>query len=263
MYASQLIFTVTITLVKLSILLFYTSLFPTKRFVQVAWATMALCVAWMITFIFVLTFICIPIHAFWDIKLASSPRAHCQNLGHTLIPYEVTNIAIDILILSLPIFKVKRLHLPTSKRVGAGCIFLLGGLVIAVSIVRICYLGPSPTNDIDNRLPTSMDLSTAELAVALVCASVPAYGIYFQAIGRLIIRAHMSLNFKSRSKESPTVEKEGFTTIDDGHSPSQLPTDRFRVQPGRSEETARVASTSDSQSHLSETDIERERSRET
>lgn len=122
-------FGIHLTMVKLSILLFYWTVFAinngnifNKRIIQV---TTVACIACLIVVTFVLVFQCNPIHAYWD-KLAQAP--YCMNAAKTLLGDEMTNLFLDVAILCIPLPIVWQLNLQMSKRVGIIGVFFLGGL---------------------------------------------------------------------------------------------------------------------------------------
>ena len=74
----------------------------------------------------VLAFQCIPVVAAWEIKLA--PTANCQALGPIVIGPEITNIFVDVVILSLPIHMIRGLQMHQRQKVLVSLVFLFGGL---------------------------------------------------------------------------------------------------------------------------------------
>ena len=173
---NEILFTVTISLVKFSILFFYLSIFTTPKFHKLACLAMSLVGAWFLIFLFMVIFQCSPIHGFWDIQLVAKGEASCISFGKFLTAYEVTNVLVDVFILCLPTYMIKTLQLPTSRKVGLVGVFLLGGFVCIICIVRICYLADTSNADQSHSLPPRLNWSMAEIAVAIVCACLPTYG---------------------------------------------------------------------------------------
>lgn len=75
---------------------------------------------------FVVIFQCHPVKAAWD-PLRTS-KNQCLLFGSFVLGYEASNIAIDLAILCLPIYMIRRLQLPARRKWTLSFIFLLGGL---------------------------------------------------------------------------------------------------------------------------------------
>lgn len=86
----------------------------------------ALCGAWLFTGFWVIIFQCQPPRAVYDLKLA--PKAHCVSFGPFVFVYELINALIDVCILALPIFMVRKLQLQTRRKLQIMSVFLMGGL---------------------------------------------------------------------------------------------------------------------------------------
>ena len=57
---------------------------------------------------------------------------HCTPFGIYFFFHELLNSAIDVAILAMPFFVIRRLHLTTQQKVQVVGIFLLGGLYISL-----------------------------------------------------------------------------------------------------------------------------------
>ena len=115
---------VALSATKVSILLFYKSIFPGSGFHLRLKLVGAFVVAWAITFIFANTFACKPISGSWNVTLPST----CIDRSGELIGQSVLNILADLAILCLPMRPVWRLQLPPRQKVAVLGMFLLGGL---------------------------------------------------------------------------------------------------------------------------------------
>ena len=129
LYVEEIVFVTTITLIKLSILSFYTHIFTVKRFRQCAWALGGVCIVWYLIMLFIVIFQCSPVDAAWRYELQLTPGASkCLQIGRVIFGLEISNVIIDVSILVLPIFMVQRLQMKTSRKISISSIFLLGGL---------------------------------------------------------------------------------------------------------------------------------------
>ncbi|KAI4289857.1 MAG: hypothetical protein L6R35_000877 [Caloplaca aegaea] len=120
-------------------------------------------------------FQCRPLAGAWKLELVFSGGATCIVYGDFIVGYEISNMLLDIIILCLPIWQIKRLQLPTAKKLVIGGVFILGGFVCMVCIIRISYLNSAQTQN-PVSLSNGMNWSTVELAVAILCACLPCYG---------------------------------------------------------------------------------------
>ncbi len=119
--------TLTLTSIKLSILLWYWSIFAVGTGLRASIITVGcLCVAWCITFLFLLIFQCHPVQGAFDVIVFLSDS--CIPVGRIIVAYESTNMVLDVAILSLPIHTVLGMRLSVQKKLLVACIFSLGGL---------------------------------------------------------------------------------------------------------------------------------------
>ena len=110
--------------VKVSLLCLYRRLFPIP---WVRWATsimIGVCVAWAVTFWFSLIFTCNPPESLWN----PAVRGQCIESGTAQVVAFTTELAIDTVILSLPIRMVTALQMAPRRKFLVLLIFLLGGL---------------------------------------------------------------------------------------------------------------------------------------
>lgn len=115
---------IAVSVIKISMLLFYRSVFPTQKFHLITNAMGAVVLLWTISFFFAALFQAWPISKNWD---------HDQ-LG-TMINYSAmyfaqasTELALDVVILTLPWTIIWSLRLPTIRKWMVSGIFTLGAL---------------------------------------------------------------------------------------------------------------------------------------
>ncbi|KAI3331729.1 hypothetical protein HD806DRAFT_478132 [Xylariaceae sp. AK1471] len=128
-----------------------------------------------VSFAFANLFICYPITPFIE------PFYHndCIDTTAVFLSGLVTNLISDVLILIMPIPMVLRLHLPLRDRLGVLGMFLLGVIVVAISIARLIQLlevaREYPLHYADETYYTSPAFYWAniELAVSVVSACLP------------------------------------------------------------------------------------------
>ena len=117
-------FFVTITAVKISILIFY------KKFSIATHIIATLCIMWLVAGLLVIIFGCHPVEANYVITYES--QSHCVPFGLFIFTHELLNSLIDVAILAMPCFVVHRLQLSPGQKHQVIGIFLLGGLYVKV-----------------------------------------------------------------------------------------------------------------------------------
>lgn len=169
-----MLYAVTLSTVKLSILLLYRRIFTSPKFL---WSTVVMGVivlAWMLTVEFGVLFQCIPVDgAFNMVKMQT---AHCINHMGFYRGISIASLATDILILLMPFPVIWGLNNSVKRKISLCALFALGSLyvlqqilflsgntcgelttssVCIASILRILYLGPFSKNPEDTTCKTS------------------------------------------------------------------------------------------------------------
>ncbi|KAI4845563.1 hypothetical protein E4T44_05545 [Aureobasidium sp. EXF-8845] len=159
-----------LTLTKLSILLQYMRLFQGKTIHRIIIGMLIFVAAYGTWSILGALLICTPIHSFWDRK----GDAKCMNLAAKWFSDAAVNILTDFILLSIPMPFLKGLNLPYRQKAGLIAVFALGGFVCLVSVAR---LGPlyiiATTNDVSLHNGPAAFLSSMEVNVGIICASLP------------------------------------------------------------------------------------------
>lgn len=124
LYADEILYSITLVAVKISILLLYRSIFPGRAFAIVVNVTSAFVVVWGLARILVSIFTCRPIYGLWDVTIPST----CINIRHCFTSTAIANICMDVFILSLPVSNVWQLQMPLRQKILVSGLFLLGGL---------------------------------------------------------------------------------------------------------------------------------------
>ncbi|MCJ1387900.1 hypothetical protein MMC18_000743 [Xylographa bjoerkii] len=188
LFVSQLISSLSVSVVKISILLFYKRIFTTPRFHLVANVMIAIITCWFVAFFIVTIFTGKPISYAWT--HIGTTR---YNEGAQLVSCGVTNLALDIAVLSLPLPLIHNLHLNTRKKITVAAIFWLGIFCVVSSAVRVFYFVQfsSLYNQMANNQPslsdTFLDILTnsdlwanIEPCTAIVAACLPTLGPLFR-----------------------------------------------------------------------------------
>lgn len=124
--ATMITYSLTITCVKVSILLLYRRIFTTTRFKKVSLVVGIACVLWLVIEVFMNIFQCRPFAAAFDPALLFTD--HCIDLQSFYSGITIANLGLDVVVLYLPLHMVWKLKLPTKQKLMLSGIFLLGGL---------------------------------------------------------------------------------------------------------------------------------------
>lgn len=121
-------YAIALSCVKISILIWYRRIFPNHRLRVFVWILTALSAGWGLAFVIADLLGCTPFHSFWN----PIPSQHCLSGGGSpfVIANAVTNIAIDIPIMALPIPMIWNLQLRKGKKWGLRAVFLIGALSV-------------------------------------------------------------------------------------------------------------------------------------
>ena len=108
---------------KISIVCLYRRIFPTDTLrIKRVIVMISVTIYWIVCILGCI-FGCVPVKAAWTIT-----TAHCLDLKAFFLATELYNCILDIVILSLPISELRKLHMPLRHKIGVGFVFLLGGL---------------------------------------------------------------------------------------------------------------------------------------
>lgn len=122
-----IIYAFAISIIKISILLLYRSLFPTPGINLATKIIIGLSIAWGIETALVGTFSCTPVSAFWDLGIKKEDKK-CIDTTTFFIANSTFHIVLDIAILVIPMRKVWPLKMTVQKKIVVSFMFLLGGL---------------------------------------------------------------------------------------------------------------------------------------
>jgi hypothetical protein len=126
----------TLTLLKLSLIFFYTKIFPTPGAQRLLWGTAAFTLVWGAVYIIVAIFQCRPISYFWN-HWDGMHEGSCLNINAITSSNAGFSIALDFWSLGIPLWQLRRLKLHWKKKVSVALMFGVGTLVTIVSILRL------------------------------------------------------------------------------------------------------------------------------
>lgn len=134
-FLTQVFFMLAVTMSRGAILLFYLRIFITRDMKWAIWSSLVLVISIGTSCLFVVIFSCDPVSASW--RLADIATAKCIN--RPMFYYAVAGlfIVMDLLTISVPMPKLKSLHMPLKQKIGVGVMLVIGSGACIVSIYRL------------------------------------------------------------------------------------------------------------------------------
>ena len=123
-FVAQTPYKIVVCLNKASVILLYMRIFVTRSFQRLCWIALVVIICWSIGAGFATIFQCVPVRKSWNKHL----YGHCIDTDAFWIAYAVMNVLTDVMVLSLPIPQIFKLHLRLREKLMVSGVFLLGGM---------------------------------------------------------------------------------------------------------------------------------------
>ncbi|KAJ3956366.1 hypothetical protein N0V92_007094 [Colletotrichum tropicale] len=156
--AFECIYVTAVMFIKISLLLMYRRIFPSRGFKISAMVLGFLTIGWWISIVLVCVFQCTPVAKAYMPWIDGT----CIDLKASFIGNAIPNILTDVAILCLPIKEVWRLQVTMVQRISLCFMFLLGGFVLFASIYRFTTIMQFQLTD-----------TTFECACGVISACLP------------------------------------------------------------------------------------------
>ncbi|KAI1178646.1 hypothetical protein F4777DRAFT_81336 [Nemania sp. FL0916] len=143
LYVMNLMWLTPVSLIKISILHFYTVVFRKKRFQQLVYALIGVNIVFLITATFSNVFFCTPPAKQWLLTVPG----HCNDATAIYVVLSSIDLGMDIIVILLPMPILWRLHLATAKKISLTIVFGLGILIIIITAIRITFVSDVATPD--------------------------------------------------------------------------------------------------------------------
>ncbi|OCK81657.1 hypothetical protein K432DRAFT_247611, partial [Lepidopterella palustris CBS 459.81] len=213
-YAANVTYTSSTTLIKIAILLQYHRVFEnaSKLAQRITIALIVIVACWGISFFFVAVFSCNPIALNWNLSL----QGHCVMFGSknpaklfaAFAGHAASNMFLDIVILLTPVPFLRTLRFTGKTKAGIIALFSIGGLVALFSVVRLFSLainraGTSPVFDVTWYAPPIFIFSSLEIEVAILCASIPIFWpvISQLSFGKILVVSEIEVRSEARESD--------------------------------------------------------------
>lgn len=126
-FASEVQYFVSISTLKLSLLLFYLRIFPSMTIKRLLWATMVFDILYGVAFLLAALLQCRPISFFWT-NWDGEHQGYCANVNAVGWANAAISIVLDLWMLAVPLSQLRRLRLHWKKKVGVALMFFVGTL---------------------------------------------------------------------------------------------------------------------------------------
>lgn len=166
----QVLWSTTVTFVKISLLLLYCKVFPLTWFLWSARFVGLLCICYTMGTILAAFLVCQPLAFYWDTTIEGG---HCGNEFLSYILTGSINISTDLMVLLLPIPSLIRLEMSLYQRLTLIATFACGLFTCIVGALRLQEIVTIDFNDYTYSIANAMTYSALEPALAIILACVP------------------------------------------------------------------------------------------
>ncbi|KAL3490347.1 hypothetical protein BJX62DRAFT_238159 [Aspergillus germanicus] len=178
-YATRLLYVLSLLFVKTSLLIFYLRLDHRRPLKYTVYGILFIVIGVSIASFFILAFSCYPPAKFWDVLGTADGK--CMDPGNQQDFYEangILNIITDVLIYVVPIPMLWGVRISTRRKGAIFAIFGLGILSIAAGGVRYSFVLQLAGNpDQYYYLADSLNWCSIEIYVAIFCGSAPSLSV--------------------------------------------------------------------------------------
>ncbi|KAK8087847.1 hypothetical protein PG997_002808 [Apiospora hydei] len=186
-YLGEIFYFAALAVNKISILIFILRVFPDQNFRRITYGVIGLCSAYGIAFVFATMFQCQPIEYSWK-QIDSTYPGKCNDIHLQGWMSAILNIAVDLVVLVLPLKQLYQLQTNLKKKIMIMIMFSLGIFVTIVSAIRLRSLIMfANSQNITWDYNEAAYWSTIEMHVGIVCACLPALRALFVAMGAKVL----------------------------------------------------------------------------
>ncbi|KAK3214384.1 hypothetical protein GRF29_28g2918053, partial [Pseudopithomyces chartarum] len=173
-WINEILFSIVLGLVKISVLLFYRRVFPVPNFKLATSVMISVIAGWTIAILVVSIFKTDPVSGIW-----TNPKAtyRIDDAAYS-ISVAAMSLGFDIIILAMPIFVIRSLHLPKARKFAVIAIFWLGAFCVVCAAARLHLLNESIHSVTDNpnayaNLTIAFVFAEMEPNASVMAASLP------------------------------------------------------------------------------------------
>ncbi|CCD48297.1 hypothetical protein BofuT4_P106810.1 [Botrytis cinerea T4] len=171
--ASSPVWIISTSLVKISILSFYTTIFPSRTFHIIVYSIIAVNAVYCVGYIFASLFICTPFAFNWDKTLTNGK---CGNTLQLEISSASINMIFDLIVVFLPMPTLWRLKMAVRKKLFVSFILGLGLCICVMNITRVVLETRQDNVDFTYGLVYAGLFAGLENGIGIIVACLPTYG---------------------------------------------------------------------------------------
>ncbi|KAH6971295.1 hypothetical protein EDB80DRAFT_232663 [Ilyonectria destructans] len=203
-YVMAILYTLAMSLVKLSLSLFYQTIFSGNISPYILWGTVTFNLLYGIAFVLAAIFQCSPVDYYWKQYLDGS-EGQCVDINALVWLNAAIGVAVDLWMIALPLSQVIHLRLHWKQKIGVIIMFLLGTFVTVVSIIRLQSLilfakSSNPTWDYWN----VAFWSVIEIHVGMICTCLPTLRLILCRLFTRTFGAADSVEYKRQTGNQDT-----------------------------------------------------------
>ncbi|KAF9894850.1 hypothetical protein FE257_004471 [Aspergillus nanangensis] len=172
-YGFVILYKAQISLAKISVCLFLLRIFQSRAFRYVTYIIIGLNAAIAFTWILTDSLRCMPPRLAWTGWAGEEP-GKCIDFMTATFANAFVNIAVDTVMVLMPVYEILKLNLNARKKAGVGIMFAMGLVLTVVAILRVVVFwfnrwGSNPTVE----LQPIVHWSVIEVQIAVLCACLP------------------------------------------------------------------------------------------
>ncbi|WQF85827.1 hypothetical protein CDEST_10841 [Colletotrichum destructivum] len=184
-YVANASYVLSTAFIKISLLFQYLRIFDQPSFSRrLCIFTIIFTSLWSLTYSFLGWVPCLPVRAYWDWSVPATRWAYGsltpEIFSATYESHSAINVALDLLVLAIPIPIYFRTNVPFKSKLGLLALLAIGIAVNGISVARFVTIlqhrsATYPTLDFPWYAPISIVLSAVEVDVAMIASSVPIF----------------------------------------------------------------------------------------
>ncbi|KAL7945359.1 putative PTH11-type G-protein coupled receptor protein [Trichoderma barbatum] len=173
-FIMEIFYLVQMSLVKLSLSLFYLHVFTGPNIRRLLIGTAIFNAVFGVVFIITAMAQCAPLHYYWSQYYDYPPEGSCFDLNRFAWANAALGLVVDVWMIILPMVQIRRLNLHWKRKIGVVFMFILGTFVSIISILRlksVVFFAKliNPTWDQWNLAWWS----TMEVNIGIICTCLP------------------------------------------------------------------------------------------
>ncbi|KAK1566070.1 uncharacterized protein LY79DRAFT_529490 [Colletotrichum navitas] len=216
-YVANGTYQISTALMKISLLFQYLRIYDQPSFIRRACIfTLVVVAVWAIPYTVVSWIPCMPVQAYWDWSIPATRWAYgsldAKVFSTTYESHAAVNIALDLLVLMLPVPLYFEPNMPLRSRLGLLVLLSMGIAVNCVSVARYVTIlqhksATYPTIDFPWYAPVSIVLACVEVDLAMVTSSIPIFWpVIRQAFPGIFVTKEVEITCEVRRMESVELD---------------------------------------------------------